>query len=102
MATSTNTTHEPSDPAPATQVIGARTPERVRHALAHSARIHRILEDQPNHKNKAQLEELLANYKTFLADVDPDTMDAVTRDVQGIHDMTPQLVDKAVKHLKEG
>jgi hypothetical protein len=92
--------HEPSDPAPATQVIGNRTPERIRHALAHSARIHRILEDQPDHKSRAQMEELLANYKAFLSGVDAETMAAIRRDVTGIHDMTPELVAKAVSHLE--
>lgn len=91
---------EPVDIAPATQVIGPPTPERIRHALAHSARIHRVLEDQPEHKNRAQLEELLANYKSFLAPVDQDTLAAVKRDVHGIHDMTPELIAKAVKHLE--
>jgi hypothetical protein len=69
-------------------------------ALAKTARILAVLDARPKTAGKAEYRAQIDGYRTLWSGTSPETRTAAREAAESIHDMTPERVALAVKHLE--
>lgn len=94
-----------SEPAMTGMVVpvGVIQPERIEHAITHSARILQKLQEVPDdHPSRPGWEQALADYRDLIQQAGSIALHSAHERLRarGIHDMTPAKMKASVRHLE--